>query len=154
MMQGIKPTATLFEEDVDENGDLLPPRLDTININLLGCMYTVKLGIYYLKQNPNGGSIVMTGSASSMYYASLHITSCSSAFLLIVPTDLPRLLPFLPNRLHNLQTRRTGPPPLIIHDAAPALSHPHKRHSTLLDRHWNCPGSLDRRVGRRCRAKP
>ena len=64
--KGIKPTATLLEDDVDENGDLLPPRLDTINVNLLGCMYTVKLGIHYIKQNPRGGSIVMTGSGSSM----------------------------------------------------------------------------------------
>lgn len=70
-MAGIQPTATLLEEDVDENGDLLPPRLDTININLLGCIYTVKLGIYYLKQNPNGGSIVMTASASSTYQSLL-----------------------------------------------------------------------------------
>ena len=64
--KGIKPTATLLEDDVDENGDLLPPHLDTINVNLLGCMYTVKLGIHYIKQNPRGGSIVMTGSGSSM----------------------------------------------------------------------------------------
>jgi NAD(P)-dependent dehydrogenase (short-subunit alcohol dehydrogenase family) len=62
---GIGPTITLLEDDVDENGDLLPPKLNTINVNLLGCMYTVKLGIFYIKKNPNGGSIVMTASASS-----------------------------------------------------------------------------------------
>lgn len=52
---------------MDENGDLLPPNLDTINVNLIGVMYTVKLAIYYIKQNPNGGSIVMTGSGSSTH---------------------------------------------------------------------------------------
>jgi NAD(P)-dependent dehydrogenase (short-subunit alcohol dehydrogenase family) len=63
---GIAPSLTLLEEDVDENGDLLPPNMNTININLIGCLYTVKLGIYYLKKNPKGGSIVMAGSASSI----------------------------------------------------------------------------------------
>jgi hypothetical protein len=82
VLTGIKPTATLLEEDVDENGDLLPPRLDTINVNLLGCMYTVKLGIYYLKQNPNGGSIAVTASGSSTYYSSLYILSCRPSYLL------------------------------------------------------------------------
>jgi NAD(P)-dependent dehydrogenase (short-subunit alcohol dehydrogenase family) len=62
---GIRPTVSLLEDDVDENGDLLAPKLDTFNINLTGCVYTVKLGIHYLRKNPNGGSIVMTASGSS-----------------------------------------------------------------------------------------
>lgn len=62
---GISPTITLLEDDVDENGDLLPPKMNTLNVNLTGCLYTVKLGIHYLKKNPNGGSIVMTASGSS-----------------------------------------------------------------------------------------
>jgi NAD(P)-dependent dehydrogenase (short-subunit alcohol dehydrogenase family) len=62
---GIGPTVSLLEDDVDENGDLLPPKLNTLNINLTGCLYTVKLAIYHLKKNPNGGSIVMTASVSS-----------------------------------------------------------------------------------------
>jgi NAD(P)-dependent dehydrogenase (short-subunit alcohol dehydrogenase family) len=61
---GIGRSTSFLEEDVDENGNLLPPKLNTINVNLIGVMYTVKLAIYYLKKNPNGGSIVMTGSAS------------------------------------------------------------------------------------------
>jgi NAD(P)-dependent dehydrogenase (short-subunit alcohol dehydrogenase family) len=62
---GIGRTFTLLEDDLDENGDLLPPRLNTMNVNLLGCMYTVKLAIHYLRKNPRGGSIVMTASGSS-----------------------------------------------------------------------------------------
>ncbi|KAH3947277.1 hypothetical protein HBI56_140580 [Parastagonospora nodorum] len=62
---GIAPTINLMEDDVDENGDLLPPKLNTLNVNLTGCMYTVKLGIFYLKKNPKGGSVVMTALASS-----------------------------------------------------------------------------------------
>jgi NAD(P)-dependent dehydrogenase (short-subunit alcohol dehydrogenase family) len=62
---GISPSFSLLEDDVDEHGDLLPPKLNTLNVNLNGCVYTVKLGIYYLKKNPKGGSIVMTASGSS-----------------------------------------------------------------------------------------
>lgn len=62
---GIGASTSLMEEDVDENGDLLPPKMDTFNVNLTGCMYTVKLGIWYLKKNEQGGSVVMTASGSS-----------------------------------------------------------------------------------------
>ncbi|KAB2109096.1 hypothetical protein AG0111_0g2557 [Alternaria gaisen] len=63
---GIGSSFSLLEDDVDTQGDLLPPKLDTINVNLIGCIFTVKLGIYHLGKNPRGGSIVMTGSASSI----------------------------------------------------------------------------------------
>lgn len=62
---GISTTTVLLEDDVDENGDLLPPNLKTIDVNLIGCMYTVKLGIHYIKQNPKGGSLVLTASGAS-----------------------------------------------------------------------------------------
>lgn len=62
---GIGKSTSFLEEEVDENGDLLPPKMNTINVNLVGVMYTVKLAIHYLKKNPNGGSIVMTASGSS-----------------------------------------------------------------------------------------
>ena len=63
---GIGPSTTLLEdEEIDENGDPLPPKLNTINVNFIGVMYTVKLGLYYLKKDPSGGSIVITASGSS-----------------------------------------------------------------------------------------
>ncbi|KAF1838953.1 NAD(P)-binding protein [Decorospora gaudefroyi] len=58
---GIPPSTTLLEEDVDEKGDLLPPKLDTMNVNLTGCMYTVKLGIHYIKSHANGGTTTKHG---------------------------------------------------------------------------------------------
>jgi NAD(P)-dependent dehydrogenase (short-subunit alcohol dehydrogenase family) len=67
---------------VDEHGDLLPPKLNTLNVNLNGCIYTVKLGIHYLKKNPKGGSIVMTASGSSFTrfpitdYSAFHLPPC------------------------------------------------------------------------------
>ncbi|KAF2265986.1 NAD(P)-binding protein [Lojkania enalia] len=62
---GISSGTALLGKDVDDNGNLLPPDLKVINVNLIGLMYTVKLGIHYIKQNPKGGSIVMAASASS-----------------------------------------------------------------------------------------
>ncbi|KAI8941794.1 hypothetical protein NX059_002995 [Plenodomus lindquistii] len=62
---GIRPTVTLLEDDVDENGNLQPPNLATYDVNLVGCTYTTKLGIHYLRKNPKGGSLVLTASGSS-----------------------------------------------------------------------------------------
>ena len=62
---GIAPTTSLLEEDVDSSGDLLPPNLKTLNVNLTGCLYTVKLAIHHIRKNPDGGSIVITASGSS-----------------------------------------------------------------------------------------
>ncbi|KAF2750216.1 NAD(P)-binding protein [Sporormia fimetaria CBS 119925] len=60
---GIGPTCTLLENEVDENGDLLPPRLKTFDVNLTGVVYTVKLGIHYIQKHSEGGSIVMTATS-------------------------------------------------------------------------------------------
>lgn len=62
---GIAPTISLLEDGVNSNGDLLPPNLKTINVNLIGCLYTVKLGIHHVRKNSAGGSIVITASGSS-----------------------------------------------------------------------------------------
>ncbi|CAA9960626.1 Short-chain dehydrogenase/reductase SDR [Pyrenophora teres f. maculata] len=62
---GVGIGVTLLKDNVDDNGNLLPPKLDTFNVDLVGVMYTVKLGLHYLKKNPGGGSIIMTSSAAS-----------------------------------------------------------------------------------------
>lgn len=62
---GVTARTTLLEEDKDENGDLLPPNLSCLDVNLTGVIYTVKLAIHYIRQHTEGGSIVMTGSGSS-----------------------------------------------------------------------------------------
>ncbi|KAK1907812.1 hypothetical protein P3342_006141 [Pyrenophora teres f. teres] len=62
---GVGIGVALLEDDVDDNANLLPPKLDTFNVNLVGVMYSVKLGLHYLKKNPGGGSIIMTSSAAS-----------------------------------------------------------------------------------------
>ncbi|KAF9693928.1 hypothetical protein EKO04_008095 [Ascochyta lentis] len=62
---GIGPSFSLLEDEVNMRGDLIAPKRNTIEVNLIGCIYTVKLGINYLGKNPRGGSIVATSSASS-----------------------------------------------------------------------------------------
>lgn len=52
-------------DSFDSNGELEPPNLKTLDINLTGVIYTCKLGVHYLRRNPDGGSIVITASASS-----------------------------------------------------------------------------------------
>ncbi|KAF1994301.1 NAD(P)-binding protein [Amniculicola lignicola CBS 123094] len=95
---GISPSTLLLEDDVDENGDLLAPSLKTININLIGVMYTVKLGIHYIKQNANGGSIVMTGSGSSFRpFAPTDYTTTKHAVTGLLRSLSLTLHPFIPN---------------------------------------------------------
>ncbi|KAL3454704.1 hypothetical protein BJX65DRAFT_301335 [Aspergillus insuetus] len=63
-----------FEEDAEDDGEklLAPPDLRAVNVNLLGVINTVRLGVYYLRRgNPDLTSasvlrsIVLTASASS-----------------------------------------------------------------------------------------
>jgi NAD(P)-dependent dehydrogenase (short-subunit alcohol dehydrogenase family) len=63
-----------FEEDAGDDGEklLAPPDLRAVNVNLLGVINTVRLGVYYLRRGNPGltsasvlRSIVLTASASS-----------------------------------------------------------------------------------------
>lgn len=68
---GVSPTTSLLDVTLDADGLLEPPGLRTVNVNLLGPMYTVKLAAAYMtklaRQRPDGsGSIVLTGSCSSL----------------------------------------------------------------------------------------
>ncbi|RYO26053.1 hypothetical protein AA0113_g3961 [Alternaria arborescens] len=98
---GIGKSTTLLDDSVDENGDLLAPRLDTININLIGVIYTVKLAIHYIQKNPNGGSIVITASGSSFQRFPVEdYTSAKHAVLGLVRALQPQLHPKLPIRIN------------------------------------------------------
>ena len=50
------------------NGELLPPALNTLNVNLTGVFYTVKLALYHFPKQPEGEGrdrcIIMTSSLS------------------------------------------------------------------------------------------
>jgi NAD(P)-dependent dehydrogenase (short-subunit alcohol dehydrogenase family) len=62
---GIGPVDNFITDKFDSNGELLPPNMKTMEVNLNGPIYTSKLGIHYLRKNPAGGSVVITASASS-----------------------------------------------------------------------------------------
>ncbi|KAF2639663.1 NAD(P)-binding protein [Massarina eburnea CBS 473.64] len=107
---GVNPTTYLLEDDVDEKGDLLPPNLRTIDINLTGVIYTVKLGIHYLKKNAEGGSIVMTASASSFSRFPVPDYTASKHGVLGVLRALSALLPEhdLPIRINAISPSWTA----------------------------------------------
>jgi NAD(P)-dependent dehydrogenase (short-subunit alcohol dehydrogenase family) len=62
---GISNRANYLEDRFDANGDLLEPDHLVFDINLRAVVNTTYLALHYLKKNPNGGSIVLIGSASS-----------------------------------------------------------------------------------------
>ena len=73
LMLGISSVDNFCTDRLDANGELLPPNMKTMDINLTGCIYTCKLGIHYIKKNGDeGGSVAITASASSR--------SCSISF--------------------------------------------------------------------------
>lgn len=55
----------LLSDEFDENGELKRPNHIVLDVNLAAVIDTVKLGLHYIRQNPSGGSIVVTASASS-----------------------------------------------------------------------------------------
>lgn len=62
---GIAGRTTYLDEKLDENGDLLEPTHLVFDINLKAVANTCALAIHYLRRQDNGGSIVLTASASS-----------------------------------------------------------------------------------------
>ncbi|ORY60842.1 uncharacterized protein BCR38DRAFT_459805 [Pseudomassariella vexata] len=60
---GISPRADYLATEVDENGDLKEPTHELMDVNLKGVMNTVTLAVWYMRQQPEGGSIVACGSS-------------------------------------------------------------------------------------------
>jgi len=63
---GIGPTTSYLDEDFDKAGNLLEPKTRTLDVNLKACINTVYLALHYMKRQKNGGSVVITASASSI----------------------------------------------------------------------------------------
>lgn len=62
---GITGRADYLAETLNEQGDLLEPSFLNFDINLRSVVNTVTLAIHHMRHQPNGGDVVMTGSASS-----------------------------------------------------------------------------------------
>ena len=64
---GITNRADYLATDLDENGDLKEPSLESLDVNLKGAINTATLGIFYMRpeQQSGGGSIVITSSIAS-----------------------------------------------------------------------------------------
>jgi NAD(P)-dependent dehydrogenase (short-subunit alcohol dehydrogenase family) len=63
---GIGPRANYLALETDENGDLKEPSYDVLDVNLKSVMNTATLAVHYLKQQPEGGSIVLMGSSTGL----------------------------------------------------------------------------------------
>ncbi|KAJ5754015.1 uncharacterized protein N7511_008168 [Penicillium nucicola] len=68
---GVATTTNFLEAKLDEHGELLPPSMRTINVNLVGVLNTVYLAAHYIQKHSDHraagelGSIVVTASTSS-----------------------------------------------------------------------------------------
>ncbi|KAI1428969.1 short chain dehydrogenase [Xylaria sp. FL1777] len=63
---GVKPEIDYVNIELDENGDPKEPSSFVLDINLMGAINTVTLAIHYIRQNPSGGSIVVTSSSTGL----------------------------------------------------------------------------------------
>lgn len=83
---GILERANWYAES--ESADDPPPEPDwlAVEINLKGCMNTVRIGWHYMAQNPDGGSIVVTSSSAGIwpsYCSPIYTTSKRTHFPLV-----------------------------------------------------------------------
>ncbi|KAK6225221.1 short-chain dehydrogenase [Colletotrichum tabaci] len=63
---GVGPRANYLSTDVDENGDLVEPTHALLDVSLKGMMHTATLAIYHMRQQAEGGSIVINGSSTGL----------------------------------------------------------------------------------------
>ncbi|KAF4428926.1 hypothetical protein F53441_14039 [Fusarium austroafricanum] len=63
---GVGPRTDYLSTEVDENGDLKEPSHLLLDISLKGVINTSTLAINYMRQQPEGGSITITGSTTGL----------------------------------------------------------------------------------------
>ena len=63
---GVNEIGSLLKDEIDSvTGKLLPPPLKTLDVNLVGIMYTTKCAVHYFaKMNGKPCQLVLTGSAA------------------------------------------------------------------------------------------
>ncbi|KAJ0158113.1 (-)-trans-carveol dehydrogenase [Colletotrichum tanaceti] len=63
---GVGPRANYLSTEVDGNGDLVEPTHALLDVSLKGVMHTATLAIYHMRQQAEGGSIVINGSSTGL----------------------------------------------------------------------------------------
>lgn len=63
---GIGPRANYLALETDENGDLKEPTAEVLDVNLKSVINTASLALHYLKEQPEGGSIVLMASSTAL----------------------------------------------------------------------------------------
>ncbi|UQC90666.1 short-chain dehydrogenase [Colletotrichum lupini] len=63
---GLGPRANYLSTEVDEHGDLKEPTHQLLDVSLTGVMHTATIAIYYMRQQAEGGSIVINGSTTGL----------------------------------------------------------------------------------------
>ncbi|EFQ99830.1 hypothetical protein MGYG_02842 [Nannizzia gypsea CBS 118893] len=61
---GIAGSVDYLDESVDANGDPVEPSRKTFEVDLMGTVNMAKLGVFYMKKQEGGGSIVLNSSAA------------------------------------------------------------------------------------------
>lgn len=87
---GLGPRTDYLATDVDENGDLKEPSTALLDVSLKGVMNTGTLAIYYMRQQAEGGSIVVNASVMGIQRCRAVDYGGSIFFLLASPPRPPR----------------------------------------------------------------
>ncbi|KAH7102392.1 NAD(P)-binding protein [Auriculariales sp. MPI-PUGE-AT-0066] len=88
---GIRETGTFMDITSDETGRPMKPVMDTLDVNLTGVLYTVRLGVYHLKRTTNNRAphkaIILVGSMASMVGmpGGVMYTAAKTALLGLIP---------------------------------------------------------------------
>ncbi|OJI96345.1 hypothetical protein ASPVEDRAFT_23364 [Aspergillus versicolor CBS 583.65] len=78
---GIGPRSNFLEETFEDDGAgelLAPPNLQVLDVNLIGVIYTVRLGVYYLRQS--GKDVNNDGSVGGQRSPGITVTASASSF--------------------------------------------------------------------------
>ncbi|KAK2054488.1 short chain dehydrogenase [Colletotrichum caudatum] len=63
---GVGPSANYLSTEVDADGDLIEPAHVLLDVSLKGVVNTATLAIYHMRQQAEGGSIVINGSSTGL----------------------------------------------------------------------------------------
>lgn len=109
LVTGIQPLTNFMEDEMDSDGELVAPNLKVFHVNLFGEIYSVKLAIHYMRKQESGGSIVLTGSASSFQQMMCADYTCAKTGVMGLMRGMMHLLhPHLPIRINMMAPQWAG----------------------------------------------